>query len=92
MLAKLFSFWASPPGRPAVLLLLSVSLALACPQTAPNDLTQMNTEDLMNVEVTSVSGHEQSLQNCHQEHYDFAHRVNSSLMPRGAYPEMTWDF
>ena len=62
MLAKLFSFWASSPGRLAPPLILSLFLVpLARPQTAPNDLTQMNIEDLMNVEVTSVSRHQQSL-------------------------------
>jgi len=62
MLAKLFSFWASPRGRFSNSLFLSLSLAsLAHPQTSPADLTQMNIEDLMNVEVTSVSRHEQCL-------------------------------
>ena len=62
MLAKLFSFWASPRGRFSGSLFLSLSLAsLAHPQTPPADLTQMNIEDLMNVEVTSVSRHGQSL-------------------------------
>lgn len=44
----------------AALLLLALA-SPAFPQAPPNDLTQMNFEDLMNVEVTSVSRREQSL-------------------------------
>jgi iron complex outermembrane recepter protein len=62
MLAKTFSFWTWHPAwvSGAVFLLLSLSPP-ALPQTAENDLTKMNIEDLMNVEVTSVSRHQQSL-------------------------------
>jgi iron complex outermembrane receptor protein len=62
MLAKLFSFWNSPTGRISVPRFLVLSLLTpAYPQTPSDDLTQMNIEELINVEVTSVSGHEQSL-------------------------------
>jgi iron complex outermembrane recepter protein len=62
MLAKLFSFWNSPTGWISVPLYLVLSLLTpAYPQTPSDELTQMNIEELMNVEVTSVSGHEQSL-------------------------------
>jgi iron complex outermembrane recepter protein len=62
MLAKLFSFWNSPTGWISVPLYLFLSLLTpGYPQTPSDELTQMNIEELMNVEVTSVSGHEQSL-------------------------------
>jgi hypothetical protein len=62
MLAKLFSFWNSPTGRMSVPLFLVLSLLTpAYPQIPSDDLTLMNIEELMNVEVTSASGHEQSL-------------------------------
>lgn len=62
MLAKLFSFWNSPSGRISALLFLVLSLLTpAYPQTPSDDLMQMNIEEPMNVEVTSVSRYEQSL-------------------------------
>ncbi|HEY1470322.1 MAG TPA: TonB-dependent receptor [Candidatus Acidoferrum sp.] len=62
MLAKLYSFWVSPSGRLFGPFFFFLSLApFAYPQASSGDLTQMNIEDLMNVEVTSVSRHEQSL-------------------------------
>jgi hypothetical protein len=62
MLAKLFSFWNSLTGRMSVPLFLVLSLLTpAYPQIPSDDLTLMNIEELMNVEVTSASGHEQSL-------------------------------
>jgi iron complex outermembrane receptor protein len=62
MLAKLFSFWNSPTGWISVPLYLVLSLLTpAYPQTPSDELMQMNIEELMNVEVTSVSGQEQSL-------------------------------
>lgn len=62
MLAKTFSFWTWHPAliSGAVFLLLSLSPP-ALPQTPESDLTKMNIEDLMNVEVTSVSRHQQPL-------------------------------
>jgi hypothetical protein len=59
MLAKLFSFWNSHPGR--ISAPLPFSSHPRYPQTPSDDLTQMNIEELMNVEVTAVSRHEQSL-------------------------------
>jgi iron complex outermembrane receptor protein len=62
MLAKIFSFWAMHPGwvPGAAFLLFSLSPP-AYPQAPQSDLTEMNIEDLMKIEVTSVSRHEQPL-------------------------------
>jgi iron complex outermembrane receptor protein len=62
MLAKTFSFWTWHPAwvSGAVFLLLALSPP-ALPQAPESDLTKMSIEDLMKVEVTSVSRREQSL-------------------------------
>ena len=61
MVGKIASFWKQPTVlASAILLLLSVHTR-ADAQAPQNDLSNMNIEDLMNVEVTSVSRHEQSL-------------------------------
>ncbi|MGB2678848.1 MAG: TonB-dependent receptor [Candidatus Acidiferrum sp.] len=62
MLAKIFSFWAMHPGWVSGTAFLLFSLSPpAYPQAPQSDLAQMNIEDLMKIEVTSVSRHEQSL-------------------------------
>lgn len=62
MLAVAFSFWTVRLGSVAGLVFLFLSLSPpAYPQAPQSDLAQMNIEELMNVEVTSVSRHEQSL-------------------------------
>lgn len=62
MLAKTFSFWDLRLGllSGVAFLLLALSPPIH-PQAPQNDLAQMNIEELMKVEVTSVSRHEQSL-------------------------------
>src|SRR5260370_11809979 len=57
-----FHFGIRPRAGYRVPLFLVLSLLTpAYPQTLSDELTQMNIEELMNVELTSVSGHEQFL-------------------------------
>jgi iron complex outermembrane recepter protein len=62
MLARLFSFWDPPWIRLPVLFFFGLMFASrSFSQASTKDLSQMNIEDLMNVEVTSVSRQQQSL-------------------------------
>jgi len=62
MLAKTCSFWESHLGWVSSAAFLLLAFCPAASSQAPQgDLAQMNIEDLMKVEVTSVSRHEQSL-------------------------------
>lgn len=61
MLAKAFSTWYKYAGLVPAFLLPSVFFSCGPSASAPNDLTQMNIEDLMKVEVTSAAKKQQKL-------------------------------